>query len=103
MSRWFRINLDIGYITGSNFDAVAFIKENHDRITHLHMKDRKKDLGPSMPWGQGDTPIKEVLTLLKESHYPIPALVELSYPVPSDSNCTQEVARCLDFMKRALA
>ena len=47
--------------------------ENHERITHLHMKDRKKDLGPSMPWGQGDTPIKEVLTLLKESHYPIPA------------------------------
>jgi len=103
MSKWFRINLDIGYITGSNFDAVAFIKENHERITHLHMKDRKKDLGPSMPWGQGDTPIKEVLTLLKESHYPIPALVELSYPVPPDSNCTEEVAKCMDYMKRALA
>jgi sugar phosphate isomerase/epimerase len=103
MSKWFRINLDIGYITGSNFDAVEFIKQNHERITHLHMKDRKKDLGPSMPWGQGDTPIKPVLTLLKESHYPIPALVELSYPVPPDSNCTQEVAKCMAYMKAALA
>jgi sugar phosphate isomerase/epimerase len=103
MSKWFRINLDIGYITGSDFDAVEFIKQNHDRITHLHMKDRKKDLGPSMPWGQGDTPIKPVLSLLKQSHYPIPALVELSYPVPPDSNCTKEVAKCMAYMKASLA
>jgi sugar phosphate isomerase/epimerase len=103
MSKWFRINLDIGYITGSDFDAVEFIKQNHERITHLHMKDRKKDLGPSMPWGQGDTPIKPVLTVLKESHYPIPALVELSYPVPPDSNCTKEVAKCMAYMQAALA
>jgi sugar phosphate isomerase/epimerase len=103
MSKFFRINLDIGYITGSNFDAVSFIKQNHERITHLHVKDRKKNLGPSMPWGQGDTPIKEVLTLLKSSHYPIPALVELSYPVPPDSNCVEEVAKCMDYMKRLLA
>jgi sugar phosphate isomerase/epimerase len=103
MSKWFRINLDIGYITGSNYDAVGFIQQNHDRITHLHMKDRKKDLGPSVPWGQGDTPIKEVLTLLKTSRYPIPALVELSYPVPADSDCTKEVAKCMAYMKAVLA
>lgn len=103
MSKWFRINLDIGYITGSNYDAVGFIKQNHDRITHLHMKDRKKDLGPSVPWGEGDTPVKEVLTLLKTNRYPIPAFVELSYPVPADSNCTKEVAKCMAYMKAALA
>lgn len=103
MSKWFRINLDIGYITGSNYDAVAFIEQNHDRITHLHMKDRKKDLGPSVPWGEGDTPVKEVLTLLKTKRYPIPALVELSYPVPADSDCTKEVAKCMAFMRAALA
>ncbi|HEY6467617.1 MAG TPA: TIM barrel protein [Candidatus Acidoferrales bacterium] len=103
MSKWFRINLDIGYITGSNYDAVGFIQQNHGRITHLHMKDRKKDLGPSVPWGEGDTPIKQVLTLLKTSRYPIPALVELSYPVPPDSNCTKEVAKCMAYMKAALA
>lgn len=103
MSKWFRINLDIGYITGSNYDAVAFIEQNHDRITHLHMKDRKKNLGPSVPWGEGDTPVKEVLTLLKTKRYPIPALVELSYPVPTDSDCTKEVAKCMAYMKAILA
>ncbi|HTZ75379.1 MAG TPA: TIM barrel protein [Candidatus Aquilonibacter sp.] len=103
MSNWFRINLDIGYITGSNVDAVAFIEKNHDRITHLHVKDRKRNLGPSVPWGEGDTPIKQVLTLLKTNHYPMPALVELSYPVPPDSDCTKEVAKCMAYMKAALA
>lgn len=103
MSKWFRINLDIGYITGSNYDAVGFIQQNHDRITHLHMKDRRKDLGPSVPWGEGDTPVKEVLALLKKNRYPIPALVELSYPVPADSDCTKEVAKCMAYMKAALA
>lgn len=103
MSKYFRINLDIGYITGSNYDAVSFIQDHHERITHLHMKDRKKDLGPSVPWGQGDTPVKPVLTLLREKRYPIPALVELSYPVPADSNCVQEVSKCMAYMKQALA
>ncbi len=103
MSKWFRINLDIGYITGSNVDAVAFIEKNHERITHLHVKDRKRNLGPSVPWGEGDTPIKQVLTLLKTNHYPMPALVELSYPVPADSDCTKEVAKCMAYMKAALA
>jgi sugar phosphate isomerase/epimerase len=103
MSKYFMINLDIGYITGSNFDAVSFIQQNHERITHLHMKDRKKDLGPSMPWGQGDTPIKPVLALLHDKKYPIPGVVELSYPVPADSDCTKEVKKCMDYMKQILA
>jgi sugar phosphate isomerase/epimerase len=103
MSHWFRINLDIGYITGSNVDAVAFIEKNHERITHLHIKDRKRNLGPSVPWGEGDTPIREVLLLLKTNRYPIPALVELSYPVPPDSDCTREVAKCMAYMKAILA
>jgi sugar phosphate isomerase/epimerase len=103
MSEYFRINLDIGYLTGTDSDAVAFIKQNHARITHIHVKDRKKNLGPSVAWGEGDTPIKEVLTLLKESHYPIPALVELSYPVPADSDCVKEVSKCMAYMKRVLS
>jgi sugar phosphate isomerase/epimerase len=103
MSKMFRINLDIGYITGSGSDAVDFIKKNRDRITHIHVKDRKRNLGPSVPWGEGDTPITPVLKLLRENHYPIPALVELSYPVPDSSNCVTEVKKCLEYMKQVLS
>ncbi len=66
----------------ANYDAIAFIKENHPRITNLHVKDRKKDHGPNTVWGQGDTPIKPVLQLLKKEKYKFPANVELEYAIP---------------------
>src|SRR5439155_1971087 len=79
MSKYFRINLDVGHFTAANFDAVTYIRDNHDNITHLHMKDRKKNDGPNMPWGEGETPIRQVLLLLKEKKYPIRAFVEYEY------------------------
>ncbi len=79
LSHYFRINLDIGHFFAAGFDPVAFIQEQHEHITHLHIKDRKKDNGPNEPFGEGDTPIKQVLSLLKEKKYPIPALVEYEY------------------------
>jgi sugar phosphate isomerase/epimerase len=101
MSKYFRINLDIGHFTAANFDAVQFIQENHNQITHLHMKDRKKSQGQNMPWGEGDTPIKPVLTLLKEKKYPIRAFVE--YEHRGAGTPVEEVKRCMAYMKLALA
>ncbi|HLK65422.1 MAG TPA: sugar phosphate isomerase/epimerase [Bryobacteraceae bacterium] len=97
------INLDIGHFTASNYDAVAFIKQHHDKITNLHLKDRKKDHGPNTPWGQGDTPIKAVLQLLKENHYPFPANIEMEYTVPEGSTIVEEMKKCLAFAKDCLA
>ena len=63
---------------GGPFDA-AVLRNNHQSITHLHLKDRKRNDGPNMPWDEGDTPVQPVLTVLKEKKYPICALVEYEY------------------------
>jgi sugar phosphate isomerase/epimerase len=101
MSRNYRVNLDIGHFTAAGFDPVAFIRENHERITNLHLKDRRKNDGPNVPFGQGDTPIKAVLQLLKAEQYPIPAYIEYEYAGTGTS--TQEIRKCLEYVRSALA
>jgi sugar phosphate isomerase/epimerase len=100
MSPYFRINLDIGHFSAAGFDPVAFISEHHQHITHLHIKDRKKGDGPNMPLGEGDTPIKAVLVLLREKHYPIPALIEYEYK--GTGTPVEEVKKCMAYMKQCI-
>jgi sugar phosphate isomerase/epimerase len=101
MSPYFKINLDIGHFTAANYDAVAYLREHHAAITNLHIKDRKKNQGDNMPWGQGDTPIVPVLQLLKKERWPIRAYVE--YEHRGTSGAVAEVRTCFDYVKRALA
>jgi sugar phosphate isomerase/epimerase len=101
MSKYFWVNLDIGHFFTAGYDPVAYITEHHARITNLHLKDRKKDHGDNTAWGQGDTPIKPVLTLLKEKKYPIPAFIEYEYRGTESS--TAEVKKCFEYAKAALA
>jgi sugar phosphate isomerase/epimerase len=101
MSKSFKINLDIGHFTAANYDAVAYIREHHAAITNLHLKDRKKNQGDNVPWGQGETPIREVLQLLKKEKWPIPADIEYEYRGTGTS--PQEVKKCVEFAKQALA
>jgi sugar phosphate isomerase/epimerase len=100
-SKYFWCNLDIGHYTAANGDAVAFIRKYHDRITNLHVKDRKKDHGPNMPFGQGDTPIKEVLQLMKSSPktYNFPANIEFEYP----GDPLVEMPKCIAYCREALS
>jgi sugar phosphate isomerase/epimerase len=102
-SKYNGVNLDIGHFTASNYDAVAFIKEHHARITNLHLKDRKRDHGSNVPWGMGDTPLKDVLRLLKAEKYSFPGNIELEYPIPAGSDAPTEVAKCLKYCEQALA
>jgi sugar phosphate isomerase/epimerase len=101
MSKNFRVNLDIGHFSAAGFDPVAYIQENHDKITHLHVKDRKSNDGQNAPFGEGNTPIKEVLQLLKKKRYDIPAFVEYEYRGSGTS--VEEVKKCLAYMESALA
>ena len=100
MSKYYKINLDIGHFTAAGYDAVDFLRKNHENIVILHLKDRKKDQGANVVWGEGDTPIKPVLQLIKDNKYPIPALIEYEYKGAGSS--VEEVKRCFDYAKQAL-
>jgi len=101
LSPLFRINLDIGHFTAANYNAVAYIREHHARITNLHLKDRKKEQGPNTAWGTGDTPIRQVLQLLKQERWPIRAYIE--YEHNGEAGPVDEVKKCFAFAKSALA
>ena len=101
LSKLFKVNLDIGHFTAANFDAMDYIRQHHADITNLHLKDRKKNQGDNVPWGQGDTPIREVLQLLKKEKWPIRAYVEYEYK--GAGSPVEEVKKCMAFAKAALA
>ena len=92
-------NLDIGHFTAANHDAVAYLREHHDVITTVHLKDRKRDDGPNVPWGEGDAPIREILTMLRDERWDIPANIEYEY---RGNDTVTEVGRCLDYCREAL-
>lgn len=103
------INLDCGhYIAAGGANTketlLAFIEAKHDRISSMHIKDRKTKLNgaKNMPWGQGDTPLKEILTLLKTKKYKIPASIELEYDIPTNSDAVQETRKCFEYAKTIL-
>ncbi|MEO5815795.1 MAG: sugar phosphate isomerase/epimerase [Gemmatimonadaceae bacterium] len=97
-------NVDIGhFIAGNDYSPVEFIRKHHDRITHVHIKDRKLHDGPNVPFGTGDTPIVEVLRMIRDNGWPMQATVEFEYPVPAGSDRMTEIARALKYCRDALA
>jgi sugar phosphate isomerase/epimerase len=103
-SKYNGINLDIGhFIAGNSTSPIPFLQKYHDRVTHIHLKDRKLDNGPNVPWGMGDTPIKETLKLMQKEKYRFPGVIEMEYTVPAGSDLMTEMAKCVEFCKNALA
>jgi sugar phosphate isomerase/epimerase len=97
-------NFDIGhYVAGTKGKSpIPVIEKYHDRIVSLHLKDRTPE-GGNLPWGQGKTPIKEVLQLISKEKWTFPADVELEYAIPQGSDAVKEVGKCVQFCKEALA
>ena len=96
-------NVDIGHFFAATGTSPAeWIKAHHDRVTHVHLKDRKANNGPNMPFGQGDTPLKEILLMLKKEKYKIQATIEMEYPVPAGSTLLDEIAKCVTYCRNVL-
>lgn len=100
------INLDCGhYVAGTSESPIPLIQKHYDRIASIHLKDRKKGTngGANLPWGQGETPIKEILVLMRQEKYKFPASIELEYQIPEGSDAVVETTKCVQFCKAALA
>jgi sugar phosphate isomerase/epimerase len=102
------LNLDVGHYWGvAGLSPVPAIVKYHDRISSLHLKDRSAPTpegpGANMPWGQGTTPLKEVLQTMKRNQYKFPASIEYEYNTPEGSDVITEVKKCVQYCKDALA
>jgi sugar phosphate isomerase/epimerase len=100
-------NVDLGhYVAGGNVGGtpVQFLEKHHARISSIHLKDRKskENGGANVPWGTGDTPIKEILQAMKTRGWKFPASVELEYPIPEGSNAVLETKKCVQYCADAL-
>jgi len=107
------INLDVGHYIAARKENTKetlfnFILKNHSRICSLHLKDRQAakplNLGASdnQIWGKGDTPIIEILQLVRDNSFKFTSSVELEYRIPDGSNRVDEVIRCYEYCNQAL-
>lgn len=102
-----RLNLDVGHYWGATGKHPnEIIEKYHDQIPMIHVKDKT---GPNhatpnanRPFGEGETPIADVLLLLKEKQWPIDVFVELEYKIPEDSDAVKEVIKCIEYMRNIL-
>lgn len=98
------LNCDLGHYVAAGFDPIPLLEAKHDRIYSAHLKDRKsKDNGgANMPWGEGNTPIVAALQLMRNNKYKFPGTIELEYDIPAGSDAVKEVAKCIEFGRKAL-
>ncbi|HVW08127.1 MAG TPA: sugar phosphate isomerase/epimerase [Bryobacteraceae bacterium] len=101
-------NVDLGHFMAASNPGgspLDFLNKFHDRIASFHLKDRTSvaHCALNLPWGTGETPIAEILQTVHRNKWTMPATIELEYAIPEGSNAPKEVAKCLEFCRKALA
>ena len=99
------MNIDIGhYVAAGNTEPLKILKDKHKHIKSMHVKDRTRPNrgGLNLPWGKGDTPIEEVLRLMRYKKYDFPATIEYEYETPKNSDALSEIKKCIAYCKNAL-
>jgi sugar phosphate isomerase/epimerase len=100
-------NVDFGHwVAAGNVGGTPmdFLAKHHDRIASFHLKDRTtpKNCALNLPWGTGETPIRDILQMVKKNKWKIPASIELEYDVPEGSDAVREVRKCVEFCRKAI-
>jgi sugar phosphate isomerase/epimerase len=100
VSKYFGIDLDIGDFTKAGLDPLTYVPTIYERLTCLHLKDCKLN-GPSVPFGEGDSHMKEVLQFLKSKQAKPRVMIDCDYPGTGAS--IEEVKKCYAYAEAALA
>ena len=100
-------NVDLGHFmaaTNPGGTPLDFLNKFHDRIASFHLKDRTTvaHCALNLPWGTGETPITEILQTVAKNKWTMPGSIELEYNIPEGSDAVKEVAKCVEFCRRAL-
>ncbi|MFW6290669.1 MAG: sugar phosphate isomerase/epimerase family protein [Mariniphaga sp.] len=101
------LNFDVGHYFGATGNHPNEVLERlHNRIYSIHLKDKTgKNATPAntnMPWGEGDTPIADILKLIQKNKWPIYCDIELEYPIPEGSSAQKEIIKCVEYCKNIL-
>jgi sugar phosphate isomerase/epimerase len=107
VSKGNQANVDFGHwVAAGNVGGtpMQFLEKHHDRIASFHLKDRTtpEHCALNLPWGTGETPIRDILQLVKKNKWKMPASIELEYNVPEGSDAVQEVRNCVEYCRNAL-
>ena len=101
----FMINLDIGHFTAANDgDPLDMVRKYHDRIYSIHIKDRttKAHKARTTPFGEGDTPLRELFALMQREGWRYPCDIEMEYIIPVGSDAVQEVCRARRYCRSVI-
>jgi sugar phosphate isomerase/epimerase len=96
-----KATLDTRHFTAANGDCVGFLQRHHDRISSVHLGDRRRNNGRSTPFGEGDAPIIEVLRMIRDNRWPIVALLEFEHGTLRPQ--VEEVQLMFDYCRRAVS
>jgi sugar phosphate isomerase/epimerase len=107
LSKGSKANVDFGHwVAAGNVGGTPmdFLQKHHDRIGSFHLKDRTTPdhCSLNLAWGTGETPIKDILQMVKKNKWDIPASIELEYNIPEGSDAVKEVRKCVEYCRAAL-
>lgn len=101
------LNLDVGHYFGATGKHPnELIERLRHRIFSIHLKDKTgKNATPpdtNRPWGEGDTPLADILKLIRDKKWPIYCDIELEYAIPEGSDAQKEIIKCVDYCRNIL-
>jgi sugar phosphate isomerase/epimerase len=101
-------NVDFGHwVAAGNVGGtpMQFLEKHHGRIASVHLKDRTRPehCALNLAWGTGETPIRDILQMVRKNDWKFPASVELEYDIPEGSDAVKEVRKCVDYCRTCLS